>query len=101
QLAEAAGCQRSFLSQVLASQAHLNADHAIGLATYWNLPEIEKDFFLNLVSFARASSKTLKEYFSKKIEKSRSNRDILVHSIGEKITMPDFKAAAFYSNWQN
>src|SRR6185312_4948764 len=54
-----------------------------------------------LVSFARASSKTLKEYFSKKIEKSRSNRDILVHRIGEKITMPDLKAATFYSNWQN
>jgi len=36
-LAEAAGCQRSYLSQVVHSTPHLTPEHAMGMAQFWKL----------------------------------------------------------------
>jgi uncharacterized protein (TIGR02147 family) len=99
-LAESAGCQRSFLSQVLSGLTHLGQEHAIGLAVYWGLSTHEKDYFLNLVSYARAATKTLKEYFALKLEDARKDQENLVRRIVDKVVLPDIKAATFYSTWQ-
>ena len=43
-LSEAAGCQLSYLSQVLAGKAQLNPDHAAGLSGFWGHSDFESDF---------------------------------------------------------
>lgn len=100
QLAEAAGCQRSFISQVLAGSAHMTAEHAVGLGQFWNLTIVEKDYLLNLVLLARAGSKSLKDFLRQKIEVARKDQENLAKRIVEKTVLPEAEAATFYSNWQ-
>ena len=99
-LAEAAGCQRSFLSQVLAGQTNFGPEHAIGLTVYWDLSSAETDYFLTLVSYARASIRSLKEYFAEKLELAKKDQENLARRITDKTILPDIKAATFYSTWQ-
>ncbi len=99
-LAAAAGCQRSFLSQVLSGSTHLTVEHAEGLGNFWQLRKIEKEYFLNLVLLARAGSKSLKEFLRQKINDMRRDQENLAKRITEKTILPDENAAIFYSNWQ-
>ncbi len=99
-LAEAAGCQRSFLSQVLSGVIQLAPEQAVGLAIFWGLSEVEQDYYLNLVAHARAGNKTLRDYINKKIEKARSDQENLSERFVNKVVLPDVKAATFYSTWQ-
>ncbi|MCB0385442.1 MAG: hypothetical protein KDD43_08620, partial [Bdellovibrionales bacterium] len=58
-LAEAASCQRSFLSQVLHSSPHLTLEHGIGLCRYWQFSPMERYYFLALIQPARAGNDEL------------------------------------------
>lgn len=100
QLAEAAGCQRSFLSQVLSERAHLIPEHAVGLSELWELSAIESDYFMNLVLFARAGTKKLRDHLKSKIDNAKRDQENLVKRIAEKIVIPEASAAVFYSSWQ-
>jgi uncharacterized protein (TIGR02147 family) len=99
-LAEAAGCQRSFISQVLSGQTHLGLEHAMGLVNFWELSLTEKDYFINLVAMARAANKTLKNYFSEKLELAQKDQENLARRFTDKVELPDTQAAIFYSTWQ-
>ena len=55
-LAAAAGCQKSYLSQVLNGAHDLTLEHAAGLAAFWQLPRLDGEYFMELVNWARASS---------------------------------------------
>lgn len=100
QLAAAAGCQRSYLSQVLAEKADFLPEHALGLAIHWSLGAVETDYWMNLVSYARASNKELRTFLREKIESARRDQDNLVKRISEKTVLPETTAAIFYSSWQ-
>lgn len=99
-LAEAAGCQRSYLSQVLAGQTHFTLEHAIRVCQFWSYRKSEKDYFINLVEFNRAGSEELKEYFREKLISIREEQENLTKRIQDKEVLPQDKAAIFYSNWQ-
>lgn len=98
--AAAAGCQRSYLSQVLAERADLMPEHALGLAEMWALSPAETDHFMNLVAYARAADKKLRAHIREKIESARRDQDNLVKRITDKTVLPESSAAVFYSNWQ-
>jgi len=98
-LAEAAGCQRSFISQVLSGQCEFAFEHGIGLSQFWRLSEIEKDFFLNLIGYSRAANKALQDHFTQKLDEAKRNIENLSRRIENKVVLPDTKAAIFYSNW--
>jgi uncharacterized protein (TIGR02147 family) len=100
QLAEAAGCQRSFISQVLTGKVHLTHEHAIGLALFWNLSTTEHYYFVNLVLLGRTGSKRIKDHLLKKLEQARRDQENLVKRIENKTVLPEHDAAIFYSGWQ-
>lgn len=100
QLAEAAGCQRSYISQVLMGTVDLTAEHAVGLVNFWNFSEQEKEYFVTLVLFARAGSAQLKDFIRNKIDHLRRDQEDLSKRIIEKMILPEEQAAVFYSNWQ-
>ena len=100
QLAQAAGCQRSFISQVLKGKADISIEHAIGLSGFWALTELEEDYFINLVLLARTTNKKLKDRLHRKLENARRDSENLTKRITEKTVLTDERAAIFYSNWQ-
>ncbi len=98
QLAHAAGCQPSFLSQVLNGPTHLTPDQASGLAAFWNLSDIEAEYFLTLVHLARCSAKAYKAFLLRKLKELEEQRN----DISKKLKTPRSKSKIklkYYSTW--
>lgn len=70
-LAEAAGCQRSFLSQSLNGSVHLTAEHAVGLTKFLNLNETQTIYFEAMVGWARAGSSSTRLIYHERMKKIR------------------------------
>lgn len=99
QLAEVAGCQPAYLSQVLAGRAHLTPEHAERISTHWDLDALESEYFFNLVLLARAGTASLRARLTAKLKDLRrewSRR-------GETFAKPSLSAAdralIYYSDW--
>lgn len=100
QLAAAAHCQRSYLSQVINSNVQLTSDHALGLSKYFRLTEKETDYFLLLVELARAASLSLKERIKSKLEKLRKESITLSKRVNaQTIDQTSSKLDQYYSSW--
>ena len=97
-LAEAAGCQRAFLSQVINGNANLTADHAAGIAEYMALDERETEFLQLLILYSRAATKKLRSYLDKRLNKLAKE----YKHLGERLKRPapqDNMALEYYSDW--
>jgi uncharacterized protein (TIGR02147 family) len=98
-LADAAGCQRTYLSQVLNSHIELTPDHAVGMTIFWGLGASASDYFLELVSISRAGTPALKKLIQSRLDRlKRAHLDL-----GERIRAPTLTAgsyeAIYYSSW--
>lgn len=98
-LAEAAGCQLSFLSQVIHSHVHLTPDHAAGLCEYWGFDNEERDYFLELVNLARAGSPILKTILLKRLAEIRAKHEDLASRYKKRESIREKDQALYYSSW--
>jgi uncharacterized protein (TIGR02147 family) len=98
-LAEAAGCQRAYLSQVMRGDAHLTADHAVGLALFWELNDVATEYFLNLVQYERASQKKARKFFLEKLERIRAKQHDVAQHIAPNHREWHNAPMVYYSNW--
>ena len=98
-LAEAAGCQRSYMSDVLRNEIQLTPDHADGIARFIGLSDSETDYFLDLVSFARASSKAYRDRLRTRITAAQHAYDRLTKRIAPVVPDPFVRADRYYANW--
>lgn len=85
----------------MAGNAELAPEQAEGLSEFWEFSSSEKDYFLLLVLHSRAGTKSLKEYYRRKIDSARVDQENLSKRITEKVILPEASAGIFYSNWQN
>jgi uncharacterized protein (TIGR02147 family) len=101
-LAEAAGCQSSYLSKVLqpGSKVQLTHDHIFGISEFLNLSKNESHFLEVLLEKDRASQKKYKLKIEKEIETLR-NENLKVASVLNKAPVrPDTAIdQTYYSHW--
>ncbi len=97
-LAKAAGCHGSFLSQVLAGQAQLSPEHALGVARLWGLSRAEQEYFLLLVSLARAGTAELEAHYRALLERCRGEEGNLARRFEQK-TLTEQWQVRYYSSW--
>jgi len=71
-MAKQLNCKTSFISQVMNRTQDLSAEQAFLLNNLFKHSEAESAYFLNLVQWARASNKELKQFYKKEIEKIRN-----------------------------
>jgi len=98
-LAKHVGCQQAFLSRVLAALADLGPEQAFGVATYFNLSRLEKEYWLNLVSQNRAGNEDLKNYFNEKKLKIRDEHNSLNKKIESGNNLNQEEKVYYYSDW--
>ncbi len=98
-LATAAGCQSSYLSQVLSTQANLTPEQSIGLAAFWNFDEDETEFFLSLVQHDRAGTPKLREHLLAKMEVLRIKHRTLSNRFQHVPAITDKVELEYYSTW--
>lgn len=100
-IAKAAGCHRTYLSQVLNSKVDLTLDHAASLIHFFNFGTIEADYFLTCVMYDRATQSTAKEYFLKKLErvgKQQTTVTARLSSSKEEAKNDDINTDIYYSS---
>ncbi|RYZ57905.1 MAG: TIGR02147 family protein [Proteobacteria bacterium] len=100
-LADAANCQPSHLSKILKGDVQITPEHALSFCRFWELSELETDYFLTLVNLDRANSSALKERLLSKLEELRATKQKTdldrkktkhrVYSVEEKLF--------YWSNW--
>lgn len=99
QLARAAGCQLSYLSQVFSEKAELTPDHAAGIAQFWGLSKNETKYFLMLVHKDRAATPTLKRLYQEELEEMRKTQSALSNKIEKKDTLKLDQQMVYHSSW--
>jgi hypothetical protein len=98
--AEAAGCKSSYLSQVLHGPAHLTPDQAAGLCEYWSLTDHEAEYFLTLLSLARAGTPALRRRLDRQLTALRERQANLAQRFQRSRGIADADAImAYYSSW--
>ena len=83
-LATAAGCNPSYLSQVLNSHVQLTPDHAARLAAYWRFDDEETDYFLTLVELDRCASTELRRHLTRRITAAQRSRQRVTQRVENK-----------------
>ncbi len=96
-LANGAGCQRTYLSQVLHSEIHLTPDHAANLGLFWKMEQDEKEYFLELVNLARAGTKPLLELTRNRLREIRNRRLDLTNRFNA--ARIEAEETPYYSSW--
>ncbi|MCX6124417.1 MAG: DUF4423 domain-containing protein [Proteobacteria bacterium] len=95
-----AGCQSSYLSQVLNGKAHLSADHVYGIALLLKLGALETDYFFELLNVARATSKKLRIRIEAKLQEIRENAQSLIKLLSrEDHALREIDQTFYYSSW--
>jgi uncharacterized protein (TIGR02147 family) len=70
-LAQASGCQKSYLSRVIHKEVHLTPEQAYRIGQFLGLNELESEYFSNLVEFGRSGDRDHRESLSQKLQRAR------------------------------
>jgi uncharacterized protein (TIGR02147 family) len=98
-IAEAVGCQRAYLSQVLHGKAQLSLEQAERLNSFLGHNEDEGFFFLLLVEYARAGTEPLKRALRRQLEKAIESRMLVKNRIANEREMNAEEKQRYYSAW--
>ena len=99
-IADASGCQRSFLSQVLRGTAQLTAEHAIGIAEAMGFSDLETLYFEVLVAQARAGTIKLRRHYKRRLGELRHAHADIGRRFNQPRITDEAVAAAYYSSWE-
>lgn len=99
QIAEAASCQKSYLTQVLNHHVHFTPEHAAGISIFFNFDESEGDYFIELVNLARAGSEILKKRIQRRLAQIKQERLNLSKRFKVESISDDASRALYYSHW--
>jgi len=99
QLAKAAGCQRSVLSQVLRGALEITRDQAGGLCQFWHFSDQETEFFLCLVDLVRCKNSGLETFLKKKISLLRADHADLSKKLTKEKLGEQEAQLFYYSSW--
>lgn len=98
-LAEAAGCQPTYVSQVLNGHAQLSLEQAIAISEFLGHSKDESHFFLLLVQKSRAGTQVLKRYYAEQIQDVLDRRLVLTRRLGAQNKLSEEHKTTFYSTW--
>ena len=98
-MAEAIGCQRAFVSQVLQGEAHFNLEHGDRLNAFLEHSKEEAHFFLLLIQYARAGTSSLRNYFYEQMKLVLDERLILKNRIRSEGNLTHEQKTRYYSSW--
>ena len=98
-LADAAGCQRSYLSRALNAEVHLLPDHLLALCEYWQLSDRETEYLLSLLEKDRASSARLRQRLQAKLKRLREEENELQNRVKRSPAPAGEREMVYYSSW--
>jgi uncharacterized protein (TIGR02147 family) len=98
-LAAAAGCQKSYFTQVLHHHVHFTPEHATSLCRFWNFDDNEEDYFIELVNYARAGTQLLRHRIQKRLTQIKDEKLTLAKRFKASDITDEESRAFYYSSW--
>ena len=101
-LADAAGCQAAYLSQVLRAKANLTTEQVYRICAFWKLDEPETEYALLVHHIDRTSCPELARFYQKRANQLREEHGTLAKRIGADatVTFTEQDRCRYYSSWQ-
>jgi uncharacterized protein (TIGR02147 family) len=87
------------LSHVFQGDDHLSLEQGIGLTRYLGFNELESDYFMALLQYAKAGSEELRAHFNHKKKQLKERASQLVERLPADRKLTESEKAIFYSNW--
>lgn len=98
-LAKAAGCERSYFSQVLNSKAHLTPDHAYNISIALEMTPLQCDYWMLLVELGRGATPTYKRFVTHKIKLLQSQSNDMKNKFNNPPQLPEKAEILYFSKW--
>ncbi len=98
-LADQAGFQRTFLSQVLNGTANFNLEHGEAVSQVLGHTNEEADFFMLLILHARSGTQALRDRIQAKINSALERRMVLKNRFNEKDVLSLEDRIEYYGSW--
>lgn len=98
-IADAVGCQRAYVSQVLHGKAHFNLEQGDRLNHFLEHNEEEGFFFLLLLEYARAGSESLKRTIRRQLQKTIDARMLVRNRVHNDLELNEANQQRYYSAW--
>lgn len=67
-LAQAAGCELSYLSRSLSHEINITSDHAFKISQFLRLSVLEQNYFMTLVELERSGDSSYKEFLKSRLQ---------------------------------
>ncbi len=98
-LAAAANSHTSYFSRVLSGAVQLTPDQAANLAQYLGMTPDQTDYFISLVSFARAGSLALKKVIERQLFDLKKKSQEISQRFSSSKDLSGSEAGIYYSAW--
>lgn len=100
-LADHAGCQAAYLSQVLKGNVELTPEQAERLCVFWEFDECLSEIFLTLVLHGRAGTPSLRQRLALRLEKLREEWRSREKTFQKPELSAGDRALIYYSDWRH
>lgn len=98
-LAEVAGCNNAFISQVLNTGAHLSLEQALKISRYLSHDKEEEQYFIMLIEWERAGTLDLQNYFAHQLHDLKEKRLNIKTRVKYDKGLSLDAQATYYSQW--
>jgi uncharacterized protein (TIGR02147 family) len=99
-MADYLGVSTVLISQIFKGHKDISLEQALLLADFFNFIELEKNFFLKLISHNRAGTQKLKLFYAKELETLRSEAKNISKRVKHQNVLTEEDKAIFYSDWK-
>jgi uncharacterized protein (TIGR02147 family) len=97
--AEQLGVHTTLISQVMNSHRHLSPEQGLELSKYLGLPQIAREYFIELILYERAGTEALKNYHQTRLQQIQEKQKKLSERLTQETKLSDQDSAIFYSSW--
>jgi uncharacterized protein (TIGR02147 family) len=98
-IAKSLDMHTTMVSQVFRGNFHLTPEQAQKLSAYFDFSDLETEYFMNLVLKARAGTRELRDYYSKKLRELKEKALKLSERLSYEKELTESDRALFYSSW--
>ena len=98
-LAKAAGCQRSYVSQVVHGTQQLTLDQAFGICRYLKLSATETEYFSLLVQIERAASLNYKQHLQMQASRLKKDHNNISERLNRESLISEDMQSLYFSAW--
>ncbi len=98
-MAKYLGVHSTLMSQVFKAQKELNHEQGLKLAQYFSMSSFEQEYFLILISLARAGTTSLKEFYEEKRLGLTKHANELSNILPKALEISESDKSLFYSKW--